>query len=89
LRLLERELTARRPQDGVSKLLIDFRNTVWEDEKVHRELSRITRTEFGLNPSHAGVRAAIVNTRWIGQISVNERWFLSDAIAMQWLCSRS
>ena len=89
LRLLERELTARQPRDGVYKLLIDFRNTVWKDENVHMELSRITRTEFGLNPGNASIRAAIVNTRWSGQISDNERWFLSDTIAMQWLSSRS
>ena len=89
LRELEHELTAHQPRDGVAKLLIDFRNTVWENENVHMELSRITRTEFGLNPDNSSIRAAIVNTRWSGQISDNERWFLSDIVAMQWLCSRS
>ncbi len=87
LRALEVELRARQPRDGVSKLLIDFRQTVWEDENVHMELSRITRTEFGLNPSNASIRAAIVNMRWSGRIADNEHWFLSDAAAMQWLLS--
>ena len=86
LRALERELGARPPRDGVSRLLIDFRNTVWADENVHMELSRITRSEFGLHPDNARIRAAIVNTRWSGEISDNERWFLSDSAAMQWLC---
>lgn len=89
LRVLERELAAREFRDGVAKLLIDFRHTVWEDESVHMELSRITRTEFGLNPGNSRIRAAIVNSRWSGQISDNERWFLSDVAAMQWLCSGS
>ena len=88
LRVLERELAARPPRGGVSKLLIDFRNTVFEDESVHMELSRITRTEFGLNPGNSSIRAAIVNTRREGPLSDNEHWFLSDASAMQWLCSR-
>jgi hypothetical protein len=89
LRVLERELAARQPRDGVAKLLIDFRNTIWEDESVHMELSRITRTEFGLNPANSSIRAAILNTRWSGQASDNEHWFLSEAAALQWLCSRS
>ncbi len=86
LRVLERELAARPPRDGVAKLLIDFRSTVWEDETVHMALSRITRTELGLNPGNAGIRAAIVNTRWSGGISDNEHWFLNDADALRWLC---
>ena len=88
LRELQRELRARQPRDGVAKLLIDFRNTIWEDENVHMELSRITRTEFGLNPGNSSIRAAIVNTRCDGQVSDNEYWFLSDIAALQWLCSR-
>lgn len=88
LRVLESELRARQPRDGVSKLLIDFRNTVWAGENVHMELSRITRTEFGLNPGNSSIRAAIVNIRRSGQISDNERWFLSDAEAMQWLMAQ-
>jgi hypothetical protein len=85
LRVLERELSARQPRDGVSKLLIDFRNTIWENENVHTELSRITRTEFGLNAGNGRIRLAIVNNRWSGPISDNEHWFLSDAAASQWL----
>lgn len=88
LRQLERELSASQPRDGVSKLLIDFRSTVWEDENVHMELSRITRTKFDLNPGNSSIRAAIVNTRCDGHVSDNERWFVSDLAAMQWLCSR-
>jgi hypothetical protein len=86
LRVLGRELAARPPRDGVARLLVDFRTTVWEDENVHMELSRITRTEFGLNPDNARMRAAIVNSRWSGPISDNEHWFLDDADALRWLC---
>lgn len=87
LRVLAEELRARPPRDGTAKLLIDFRNTVFEDENVHRKLSEITRTEFGLNPSNKGIRAALIHARSRGQVSENEHWFLSDADAMQWLCS--
>lgn len=87
LHMLAEGLRARPPHDGTAKLLIDFRNTVFEDENVHRELSKITRTEFGLNPDNKGIRAAFIHTRARGQVSENERWFLSDADALQWLCS--
>jgi hypothetical protein len=86
LRVLGRELAARPPRDGVARLLVDFRTTVWEDENVHMELSRITRTDFGLNPDNTRIRAAIVNSRWSGAISDNEHWFLTDADALRWLC---
>lgn len=88
LRELERELKARRPRDGVARLLIDFRSTIWEDDNVHMELSKITRTAFDLNPGNTSILAAIVNTRYDGQFSDNEHWFLSDLAAMQWLRSR-
>lgn len=87
LRALGRELAAHKPADGVAKLLIDFRNTIWEDESVHMELSKIVRTEFGLNAVNSSIRAAIVNTRFRGPISDNEQWFFDDAAARQWLCS--
>jgi hypothetical protein len=86
LQLLKRELAATAP-NRVAKLLIDFRDTVWEDESVHMELSRLTRTELGLNPGNASIRSAIVNARWSGHISANEHWFFSVEDAMLWLCS--
>jgi hypothetical protein len=85
LRVLARELESRPPRDGVARLLIDFRETVWENASVHLELSRLTRTEFGLHPDNARLRAAIVNAGWAGQVAHNERWFLCDAAARQWL----
>lgn len=85
LRVLESELAARPPRDGVTKLLIDFRNTTWDSEEVHMELSRITRTEFGLNPGNHSIRAAVLNNRWSGEIAHNEHWFFSDDPALEWL----
>ncbi|HKO52453.1 MAG TPA: hypothetical protein VJV79_32320 [Polyangiaceae bacterium] len=89
LQVLKRELAEHPPVDGVAKLLIDFRNTVWEDENVHMQLSRITRAEFGLKPGNSSIRAAFVHTGGSGGVSDNERWFASEAAAMDWLCSRA
>lgn len=51
----------------------------------HAELSRITRTEFGLRADNPALRAAIVNARWTGKLSENECWFTSEVDAMAWL----
>jgi hypothetical protein len=88
LETLASELATHKRADGAARLLIDFRETIWEDENVHLELSRITRAEFGLNPDNTGLRAAIVNTRWSGAVSDNEHWFLSEGDAMSWLCAQ-
>jgi hypothetical protein len=54
---------------------------------VHEELSKITRRDFGLNPENTQMRAAILNNRWEGTLSSNERWFFSEAAALEWLRS--
>lgn len=84
LLVLQHELDARPPSNGVSRLLIDFRNTVWHDETVHMELSKTTRTRL-LHPDNSAIRAAIVNTRVRGQVSDNEHWFSREDEALDWL----
>lgn len=82
--LLERELQARPPRDGVFKILVDFRKTVWADTSVHRELSRITRTEF-LSSTGRRVRVAFVDGVRSGDVSENEQWFHDEDRATDWL----
>ena len=86
VRALQRELSRRPARGGIFKLLIDFRETIWPEPSVHREMSRVTRDELGLTPDNARVRLAIVNQSWAGQPAANERWFLSSAEALEWLC---
>jgi len=85
LHILRREIEARPPRDGVAKLLIDFRETVWADASVHAELSRVTRSEFGLNSENPSLRAAILHTERSGAVAENEHWFGSEVAAMEWL----
>jgi hypothetical protein len=85
LHTLRRELEGRPPKGGVAKLLIDFRETVWADASVHMELSRLTRTEFGLNPGNTALRAAILHTERSGAVADNERWFAEEEEALRWL----
>ena len=80
------ELEARPIQGPWRKLLIDFRGTIWASEEVHMQLSAITRRDFGLNASNTAIRVAVVNHRWSGLISENERWFASESDALDWLC---
>jgi len=85
LKALESELATRPVLGGHRKLIIDFRNTIWESEEVHMQLSAITRRDFGLSSSNPSLRVAFVNNRWSGAISESECWFVSEAEAMHWL----
>jgi hypothetical protein len=72
------------PKDGIRRLVLDFRDTHWDDEQTHRALSVATRERF-LDPANPDVRVAIVNNRWSGAISKNERWFENLEDAFRWL----
>lgn len=87
LRRLSQELDARPARDGVHRLLIDFRRTEWVSEDAHRELSRATRREFGLNAENSCLRLAFVFHGGKGTVSNSERWFDDDAEALAWLAS--
>lgn len=85
LQVLQRRLAERPPVDGVAKLLVDFRNTVWESVDDHMKLSRVTRDEFGLRPDNFAVRVAFVHAGRTGGDADNERWFSSREAALDWL----
>ena len=85
LRRLSQELDARPARNGVHRLLIDFRHTEWATEEAHRELSRATRSDFGLNAENPSLRLAFVFHRDKGTVSESERWFSNDAEALAWL----
>lgn len=87
LRRLSQELEARPARDGVHRLLIDFRYTEWASEDAHRELSRATRRDFGLDAENPSLRLAFVFQRGKGVVSNSERWFDDDAEALAWLTS--
>lgn len=88
VRLLKAQLAETTPRGGLTRLLIDFRNTIWADEQVHRELSRITRTELGLTPDNAEIRVAFVVEGHSGRVAENEAWFSEPRSAMDWLSRR-
>lgn len=86
LRLLAAELELRPMIHGHRRLLIDVRHTVWDSEDTHRQLSIVTRRDFGLNAANQSLRAAIVNVEREGPASDNEHWFKDEAAAVAWLC---
>ena len=85
LRALARELDVRPIRGSQRKLLIDFRHTVFESEDVHRQLSIVTRRDFGLDAGNAAIRVAILDNRRSGSMADNERWFLDESDALEWL----
>lgn len=86
LRLLAAELEQRPMIHGHRRLLIDFRHTVWDSPDTHRQLSMVTRRDFGLNAANQSLRAAILNAERKGPASDNEHWFKEEAEALTWLC---
>lgn len=86
LRLLAAELEQRPMTHAHRRLLIDFRHTVWDSDDTHRQLSIVTRRDFGLNAANQSLRAAIVNAEREGPASANEHWFKDEAEALTWLC---
>jgi len=87
LRRLSQELEARPARDGVHRLIVDFRQTEWESEEAHRELSQATRRDFKLNADNPSLRVAFVFHRGKGAVSNSERWFDDDGAALAWLTS--
>jgi len=85
LHLLRRKLSEKPPRDGVAKLLVDFRRTVWRSPEDHMELSRATRGEFDLNAESRALRMAFLHDDRIGQAAANECWFSSREDALAWL----
>lgn len=84
LRRLSLELEARPAQDGIHRLLVDFRQTEWASEEAHRELSRATRRDFGFNAENPALCLAFLGGDK-GTVSDSERWFDNDADALAWL----
>jgi hypothetical protein len=85
LEALARELAARPALRGPRKLLIDFRNAIWESAEVHMQLSVTTRRDFGLNGSNDAIRVAFLDVFRNGPVAGNEHWFTDEAEALQWL----
>jgi hypothetical protein len=85
LDVLEREVEARPARDGVTRLLIDFRDTVWESEEVHRQLSASTRRRFGLGRNDPALRVAFLHRQLQGGTSDYEQWFAAEDEALVWL----
>ena len=88
LSLLQRALEAAARSQAVARMLIDFSTTVWESDDTHRELSRATRRDFGLNADNPNLRAAMVHPARVGRVADNEHWFATRAAALAWLCAQ-
>jgi hypothetical protein len=86
---LQRELSARPAQDGVSRLLVDFRNTVWASPDVHMQLARATRTWLDAAVHSGTICVAFLHQQQrdvqAGGPSPNEAWFADEADALHWL----
>lgn len=69
------------------KILLDVRNTIWEDVQTHDTLAKIARQKFDTEPKGVRRYVAVLNNQYQGQTFENERWFINKSEALEWLAS--
>ena len=67
------------------KLLLDFRNTIWERPETHNSLAKKARQTFGIEPNNIRRYTAVLNNQYSGPTFENECWFTSKEEAINWL----
>lgn len=85
LEQLQLELDARPAPDGLTKLLVDFRQTTWTTPDVHLQLARATRQWLEAARRTRPIRVAFVHQQQRGVLSPNEAWFDEEGPALHWL----
>jgi hypothetical protein len=71
------------------KVLIDFRNTDWENMQTHDALAKIAREKFSAKSHYTHFYTAIVNNQYDGPSFENEHWFTRKDEALYWLVEMS
>ncbi|HPI19938.1 MAG TPA: hypothetical protein PKY56_06155 [Candidatus Kapabacteria bacterium] len=69
------------------KIIIDFRNTTWENQEVHDELSKIARKKYN-NINYKNLYVAVLNKEYDSQTFANEHWFTQMEDAINWLIQK-
>lgn len=67
------------------KLIIDLRNTVWENSETHYSLSKLARKIFDYTIYGTTINVAILNREITGLTFENEHWFTQKDDAVKWL----
>jgi len=70
------------------KLIIDFRNTTWENKETHDALSKTARIVFNPQNFSIPIFVAILNNEITGSSFENEQWFTGKEEAIEWLVKR-
>jgi hypothetical protein len=71
------------------KLIVDFRNAVWESREIHDELSRIARRTFSVENMGLVMYAAVLHRELEGDDLGSERWFTDEMEAIKWLSKKA
>lgn len=67
------------------KIILDLRNTIWENGDTHNKLSKIARQVFNPEKFDFLIYTAIINNGMEGATFQNEHWFLNKEEAIKWL----
>jgi hypothetical protein len=86
---LDKVFSGSTSSGSTLKILLDFRNTVWNSQQTHDTLAKIARQKFGVESQNSSRYIAIVNNRYDGTSFENERWFTSKEEALNWLAEQS
>jgi hypothetical protein len=85
MELIEKEIRNLPINNGRLKIVLDMRNTTWENRLTHDTLSKIGRKIFNPNNFNFVIYTAVLNNDITGFATEYEHWFVQKEDAIQWL----
>jgi hypothetical protein len=85
MELIEKEIRSLPINNGRLKIILDMRNTIWENRQTHDTLSKIGRKIFSPNNFNFAIYIAVLNNDITGSATEYEHWFVQKEDAIQWL----
>jgi hypothetical protein len=83
--LIEKEIRELSFNKNCIKIILDVRNTIWENRETHDVLSKVARNIFNPNNFDCMMYSAILNDEIEGPAIENEQWFVQEEDAIKWL----
>ncbi len=89
MEMIEKAIRKSAADKNNIKVILDLRNTIWENKETHDALSRIARKIFNSDNFDFAVYLAVLNNKIEGPAFENEYWFVQKEDAIRWLAQKS
>lgn len=83
--VMEKRMRELALNKKVIAIILDIRNTVWENQETHNTLSALSRKKFNPSKFNFTIYTAIVNSSFESLAFENEHWFYTETDAIKWL----